>query len=164
MTGNELQPRTLELIGRLFAAKWFENVGQDLPGNVYAARSWAEAAEFAKDPEEVFHLARGEYTERLSKTARRRYQQWNNVVALIKRAVHLRTNERIDALTTFLEPSVQTAVRDHARWTILHACVESEYLDVMPAGFFLSLTDWYAAGRFPCGWFGKYPQGVLAIY
>ena len=47
---------------------------------------------------------------------------------------------------------------------ILHACIEAEYSDVYPPGFFASQAYWYCTGRFPCGWKGDFPDGQQGIY
>src|SRR5258708_2980670 len=66
-----------------------------------------------------------------------------------------------------------TVVREHAlpdifkiqvHWDIMGFCMEAEYADVCPPGFFTSIGHWYVNGHFPCGWLGAFPQGKLVIY
>jgi hypothetical protein len=47
---------------------------------------------------------------------------------------------------------------------ITGACMEAEYADVCPPGFFTSIAHWYINGHFPCGWWGAFPQGKLVVY
>jgi hypothetical protein len=161
---KKLQPRTTELIERLVAAPWFVEVGQPLPGNVYAVRSWVEAVEFARDPDEVFLEMRNEYTVRLMRASAQRHEQWNDIVMLVKRALGDRVELKLQSLTTHLDPEARRLIRKQVTWVVLHAPMESEYLDVTPARRFSPMKDWIIAGRLPCGWSGKYPQGMLAVY
>jgi hypothetical protein len=51
------------------------------------------------------------------------------------------------------------------QWDLLHLCMEAEYADVYPPGFFASHAYWYIKGHFPCGWRGgEFPNGTLIIY
>ena len=47
---------------------------------------------------------------------------------------------------------------------ILGACVELEYSDLRPLGFYPHLSAVCLQGHFPCGWDGLYPSGHLLIY
>jgi len=51
------------------------------------------------------------------------------------------------------------------QWEILGVCMEAEYADVYPPGFYASQAYWYVKGHFPCGWEGgEFPKGKLIIY
>jgi hypothetical protein len=56
------------------------------------------------------------------------------------------------------------AFEDAVQWDILHACIEAEYADVYPPGFFASQAYWYVKSHFPCGWEGEFPEGKLIVY
>jgi hypothetical protein len=49
-------------------------------------------------------------------------------------------------------------------YDITGVCMEAEYADVCPSGFFTHIGDWYLRGHFPCGWWGMFPQGRLVVY
>ncbi len=49
-------------------------------------------------------------------------------------------------------------------YDIMGLCMEAEYADVCPRGFFTSIGHWYLNGHFPCGWWGAFPQGKLVVY
>jgi hypothetical protein len=53
---------------------------------------------------------------------------------------------------------------DTVDWDILNLCMEAEYADVYPPGFYASQAYWYLKGHFPCGWQGAFPKGKLVIY
>lgn len=48
---------------------------------------------------------------------------------------------------------------DTVNWDILHLCLEAEFAEVYPPGFYASQGYWYGRGRFPCGWRGPFPNG-----
>jgi hypothetical protein len=76
--------------------------------------------------------------------------------------VVLRSREKTRAVAeTHALPKV---FEDTVQWDVLHLCMEAEYADVYPPGFFASQAYWYVAGRFPCGWEGKFPAGRLVVY
>ena len=50
------------------------------------------------------------------------------------------------------------------QWDILGACIEMEYADLCPPGFYTNLASWYVKEHFPCGWQGVFPQGMLIVY
>src|SRR5262249_31632568 len=50
------------------------------------------------------------------------------------------------------------------RWDILHLCMEAEFADVYPPGYYASQAYWYAHGHFPCGWRGEFSSGTLIVF
>jgi len=156
---------TLQFIEKIFASKWFSSIGRPVRTeiNVYVVKSWSEAFEYAKDPDQVFLYVRGDYTVSLQKRAPKRDRQWNDLVILIKKIIEPAIESKLKELDSISEDH-KIVLRDAARWTILNACLEVEFSDVMPIGFFLPFAHWYSEGRFPCGWKGDYPDGMAAIY
>lgn len=68
---------------------------------------------------------------------------------------------------------IENVVRDHnlpdsfaknVQWDILCLCMEAEYADVFPPGFYTAKGHYYANGHFPCGWQGDFPHGQFIIY
>jgi hypothetical protein len=62
------------------------------------------------------------------------------------------------------ENDLPKAFEDTVQWDIIHLCMEAEYADVYPPGFYASQGYWYAKGHFPCGWQGEFPLGTRIIY
>jgi hypothetical protein len=60
--------------------------------------------------------------------------------------------------------NLPTVFENMVQWDILGVCLESEFADLYPPGFFTSNAYWYTKGHFPCGWQGDFPQGKLMIY
>jgi hypothetical protein len=72
-----------------------------------------------------------------------------------------------------IERKIETVVRENnlpkvfratIRWDILGVCMESEYADGVPPGYYASQAYWYVKGHVPCGWQGNFPNGMLIIY
>lgn len=159
---NKLQPRTLALVEQLFSATWFCHVGEALEGDFYLVKSWAEAVEFLKDPDQIFLEAQGDFTVQLYKLASTRYQKWNDICLLVKKEIESRIDEKVAQIP--VDDISCKKIRDRVRWSILHACMESEYSDIVRPGFFCRHAELYLKGRFPCGWHGDYKHGKLAVY
>ena len=62
------------------------------------------------------------------------------------------------------ENSLPEIFNIQVNYDIAGACMEAEYADVCPPGFFTRIGHWYVNGHFPCGWWGAFPQGKLVIY
>jgi hypothetical protein len=63
-----------------------------------------------------------------------------------------------------LAENLPRAFVDTVLWDILHVCMESEFADSYPPGFYASQAYWYFKGHFPCGWEGDFPIGQIVVY
>lgn len=158
----ELKIQTRNFIDALFSEPWFGHIGEPLNDNVYVVRSWDEAVEHAEDPEEIFLDVRNDYNLALRRVAPKRAERWNEVVDLVRQKIEMEIDARVGQIDIGEGP--RKKLRDRIRWSILHACIEVEYADVLPTGFYRALSEWFRKGRVPCGWHGKYPDGSLVIY
>ena len=106
--------------------------------------------------------AANQYRTRLLEHDKQRFRDWNLLVREIKgKTVPLvlsKTKKMVDA------NQLPKGFIDTVQWDILHLCMESEYADVFPPGFFASQAFWYIKGHFPCGWKGKFPDGQLVVF
>jgi hypothetical protein len=66
----------------------------------------------------------------------------------------------INKINSYVDASrMPNEVISTVRWDMLHFCMECEYSDVFPPGFYASLMYWYVNGYFPCGWEGgEFPK------
>ncbi len=81
------------------------------------------------------------------------FNRWNDVVRGLEPAVK-----------TLVKKKIEKVIREHnlpqkpfelmVYKGILRTCIELEYRDIHPPGFFASLAWWYIRGHFPCGWKG----------
>jgi hypothetical protein len=136
----------------------------DVLGKKKATSSWPEAVESCSSPEweDLCLEAANQYRERLIERSLARYAKWNDVVLAIKPLTQALVREKtkdVIARNNLPEVFLQTVDCD-----ILHLCMEAEYADVFPPGFYASQAYWYVKGHFPCGWRGAFPQGRLVIY
>ena len=99
------------------------------------------------------------YSEQLSKVTFGRFRQWNSTVIAVKYDLEVTVFPRLRSFA-FLPNNVV----DYIQWDLLHLCLESEFSNCLPAGFFAALSYWYQAGHFPCGWAGHFPDGRHKIY
>jgi hypothetical protein len=159
-----MHPRTTEALQELEQADWFSRVGVKDTDGAIVLSSWQEAIRYCSMArwQDLCIEAANQYCERLSDRSPQHFQQWNRIVLELKPLVE-----------PFVRKKTETVVRAHklpaifeesVQWDILHLCMESEYADVYPPGFYASQAYWYAKGHFPCGWKGKFPEGKLIIY
>jgi hypothetical protein len=159
-----MHPRTRATLDELERAPWFSALGAPVSGPFVVLGSWEEAARScASGPwQDLLLEASNRYCESLARRDRERWNRWNGVVAQVKPAA-------ADLVRRKVGPVVQahalpSVVEDTVAWDILHVCMEAEYADVSPPGFFASQAYWYVHGRFPCGWDGPFPEGKLILY
>jgi len=91
-----------------------------------------------------------------------RYAQWNNIVLELKKTTVPFVQRKIEAVVR--ENNLPKVFERTVQWDILGVCIEAEYADVYPPGYYASQAYWYVKGHFPCGWEGQFPQGQLVIY
>lgn len=159
-----MQPRTKSTLDELRQAAWFASVGQPASENVSVLQSWREAVESCSSDtwEDLLLEAANQYRERLNERNPRRFMLWNQCADELKPIVVALVAEK----TRWIEQAHKLApvFRETVEWDMLHVCMEAEFADVYPPGFFASQAYWYVQGRFPCGWDGEFPDGKLIIY
>lgn len=89
-------------------------------------------------------------------------QLWNGLVDEVKKIAQPLLSRKIAAVIR--ENNLPEIFNIQVNYDITNLCMESEYTDVCPPGFFTGIGDWYLKGHFPCGWWGIFPQGMLVIY
>jgi hypothetical protein len=89
-------------------------------------------------------------------------QLWNDTVDEVKKITRPLVGRRIAAVVH--ENNLPKVFNIQVNYDITLVCMEAEYADVCPAGFFTSIGNWYVNGHFPCGWWGAFPQGKLVVY
>ena len=101
--------------------------------------------------------AANQYRERLLERSPKAFSTWNDVVDGVKPSaialVHGKTSEVVS------KHGLPDVFIHTVNWDILHLCMEAEFADVFPPGFYASQGYWYERGHFPCGWRGPFPDG-----
>lgn len=160
-----MHPRTVVALKELENASWFSRVGikKDSTTAIVLA-SWPEAIEHCSsfEWEELCLEALNQYRERLLEHSVERWNHWNEVVDEVKKLTIPLVNRKIEAVVREHDLPEVFGFQVHADINAL--CMEGEFADVYPPGFFASNGYWYVNGHFPCGWRGVFPQGRLVIY
>lgn len=159
-----MHPRTIATLNDLRLAAWFCRVGVRDTESAEVLPSWSAAVESCSSVEweNLCLEAVNRYCEKLVERAPDRFRLWNAVVNEVKPAVQELVREK--AGPTIERHSLPKVVGDCIEWDVLHVCMEAEYADIYPPGFFASQAYWYVQGHFPCGWRGDFPKGKLVIY
>jgi hypothetical protein len=158
-----MHPRTTATLAQLQSADWFANVGLHTSSAVVALADWpsAIASCASLDWENVCLEAANQYRDRLRERSAEAMGSWNDVVDQVRpfaeALVDAKTRQVIHA------HDLPKVFADTVKWDILHLCMESEFADVYPPGFYASQAYWYRKGHFPCGWRGAFPSGLLVI-
>lgn len=159
-----MHPRTTATLDRLRSADWFRNVGVQDTDAARILTSWEQAIESCSslDWENLCQEAVNQYRERIRERDTGRYNSWNEIVSAVRpnsvSLVQEKTRRVVEA------HSLPKVFVDVVNWDMLHICMEAEFADVFPPGFYGSQAYWYAVGHFPCGWEGTFPGGRLIIF
>jgi len=139
-------------------------VGEQDTTGVIVLSSWREAAEHCAsvDWENLCLEAANQYRERLVERSINRFRQWNDIAIELKKTTVPFVKRKIEPVVgaNSLPPVFEHTVQ----WDMIHLCMEAEYADVYPPGFYASHGYWHVHGRFPCGWEGAFPRGRLVVY
>ncbi len=160
-----MHPETIATLSQLDRVQWFVNVGiQEETTTTIILTSWEDALKSCTSPEweDLCLEAANQYRERLGERSMERFRKWNDIVVELKKFIIPFVHGKIKA--TVEKYSLPRRFESAVQWDILHLCMECEYADVYPPGFYAGLAYWYANSRFPCGWKGDFPKGKPIIY
>jgi len=160
-----MHPRTIATLAELENACWFSNVGIKDTSAAIVLSSWGEAIAHCVSNhwQDLIFEAANQYCERLAERSKDRFNNWNKIVGEVKNVTVSFVRRKIETLVQLqnLPPEFERTLQ----WDILHLCMEAEYSEVYPPGFFASHAYWYVKGHFPCGWQGgRFPNGTLIVY
>jgi hypothetical protein len=162
MTGVE---RALAVVDGVGAVPWFSRVGGVEGGaGSKTVKSWREAlAKVTAEPWEELQLElANQLRKRVNKVAPQRYQGWNGISGPVRARVGEIVEPPVRAFIT--EHKLAEKVWHQAQWDVMHAALEAAYSDIVPVGPYSKWLELYREGRFPCGWEGEYPKGVLLVF
>jgi hypothetical protein len=160
-----VHPRTIATLNELEKASWFSHVGKKDTRAAIVLSSWEEAGRYCASLEwqDLCLEALNQYRERLVEKSKERFLKWNEIVAEVKLITIPFVRRKIEPVV--IEHKLPKDFEGVVQWDILGVCMEAEYADVYPPGFYASQAYWYVKGHFPCGWEGKFPkEGKLIIY
>lgn len=87
---------------------------------------------------------------------------WNDLVVDIKRTTVPFVLRKIESVMH--DKALPQKFHDVIQWDVVGVCMEAEYADVFPPGFYAVLGYWYTKGHFPCGWEGEFPGGRIIVF
>lgn len=160
-----MHPRTQATLDKLRREQWFRNVGIHDTEDADVLSSWQEAIESCCSPywEEIGFEAANQYRSRLIERSPERLSRWNEIADRLRPMTQVLVREKIQVVVE--ENHLPKVFVDTVDWDILHLCLEAEFADIYPPGFFASQAYWYVSGHFPCGWRGgEFPKGKLVVY
>jgi hypothetical protein len=159
-----MHPRITSTLAELEEKEWFTNIGKHDSERVVFVSGWDAAIESCQDEKwlDLCQEAANQYRARLAERNRERFREWNERVRELKNVtiplVVRKTKKVVD------DNRLPKVFVDTVQWDILHLCMEAEFADVFPPGFYASQAYWYVNGHFPCGWKGQFPDGKLLVY
>lgn len=159
-----MRAQTTATLLQLEEANWFSAIGATDSRAVIAVASWDEAIRHCSsiDWGNLCLEAANQFRARVGEKAPERLAQWNEVARTVKRhSVPLVKRKIVEVV---ISNSLPQSFEDSVQWDILNVCMEAEYADIYPPGFYASQAYWYVKGHFPCGWKGDFPKGALVIY
>jgi hypothetical protein len=159
-----MHSRTVAMLDRLEKASWFSRVGIQEGSSAAVVTSWPEAiAQCGSiEWEDLQGEALNQYCECIARHSQERFRLWNDTVDEVKKITQPLVGRKIAAVVH--EHNLPEIFNVQVNYDITGLCMEAEYADVCPPGFFTSIAQWYVDGHFPCGWWGAFPQGKLVVY
>lgn len=159
-----MHPRTAATLDQLERVDWFTCVGVNDTATAVVLSSWQDAIEHCASTEweNLCLEAANQYCERLVERSRERFNKWNDIAVELKETTEPYVRRKIDSVVR--ANNLPKVFENMVQWDILHLCMEAEYADVYPPGYFASQGYWYSKGHFPCGWEGEFPKGKRIIY
>jgi hypothetical protein len=156
--------RTIATLDRLEKASWFSRVGVSEGPSAVIVASWPQAIELCDSAEweDLQGEVLNQYRECIQRCSKERLHLWNDTVDEVKKVTRPLVDRKIATLVR--ENKLPKIFNIQVNYDITLVCMESEYADMCPPGFFTSIGHWYVNGHFPCGWWGVYPEGKLMIY
>lgn len=157
-----MMPESRSLLDELDKREWFGSVGETIEDiSVKQVQSWDDAFRYCK----AVHYEGTAHTEALNMLSERLHQahnerynrSWNPMVMEITAHVTPIVQRHIEPIVRQFNPppEFEFSVIDDLRG----ACMELEYIDIIPPIFFTKAVEWYFKGHFPCGWEGHYRHG-----
>lgn len=110
--------------------------------------------------ENICTNAIGDITAYLTIHNKYAYREWNNVATWMKENLASTLQSQMSSLIS--EGRLEKSMEPIILYNLLAAYLY--YSDIVESQFFADMYSIYTAGKIPCGWRGKYPDGNLYIY
>lgn len=161
-----MTPRSQAFLEALADTALFAHVGEPLPASPPGVLigSWQQAVTPERQAawQRAKLEARGELTSFLAHRHEKADRRWNDLTAEVRPEIERIVKPVCDAIAA--REQLPRSPAAAARWDCVNCCMEYEYADLRAPGFYDRLGQLYLLGRFPCGYQGDYPDGILEIY
>jgi hypothetical protein len=160
--------QTKVTLAELQEADLLANAGRPIQSSgIVVVKSWQEAMNLCTSKEWDNLRLEGEnlLTEALSSRCRDRYNKtWNNTAIELNQLIAPVLTDKLDALAR--RGRLPKKVRQIIHCDVRAICMEAEYLDIVPAGWYTNhLKPWYLKGHLPCGWTGEFlREGTVMVF
>lgn len=111
--------------------------------------------------ENICTNALGDVTAYLSIHNKDAYREWNNVATWMKENLASTFQSQMSSLIS--EGRLEKSMEPIILYNLLAMASYLYYSDIVESQFFADMYSIYTAGKIPCGWRGKYPDGNLYI-
>lgn len=159
-----MHERTIATLDDLERTDWFSSVGKRDSVRANFLDSWGEAVASCEGEKwkALREEAASQYRLRLTERDMERFRAWNALVREIKATTIPLVLGKIKGVVE--DNNLPQGFINAVQWDILHLCMEAEYADIFPPGFYAAQAYWYSRGHFPCGWEGDFPGGRPIVF
>jgi hypothetical protein len=154
--------------------KWYANVGTPSPldGQVIRVRSWQEAWAILSDSDRYSSrgilLSPAELVRAARRTSPAQQAWWEEARQLLVQEVDIdyppASPEPIPGRPTADLELREALAMDYIGDTLEHVLEEIIVSDRVACTCFREQLQWLAAGYFPCGWDGRWPNGRMRVF
>src|SRR5689334_16546012 len=134
-----MKAQTLATLAQLKDAEWFSRLGIKDVKTAIVLDSWKDALDPKRfrNWESLCLEARNRYTELLMTKNKSRFNRWNEALSEVTSVVVPLVKQKSEAVMRL--NALPRKFEDTVRWDIMHLCMEAEYADVYPPGFYSAL-------------------------
>ena len=163
-----MQPQTRATLAELQQADLLANAGQPIQiSGIVVVTSWQEAMTLCTSKGWDNLRLEGEncLTVALFSRCRDRYSKtWNKTAIKLNQLLAPLLKNKFHGLAR--ERHLPRKVRQIIHCDVRAICMEAEYSDVVPAGWYTKhLKPWYLRGHLPCGWTGEFlREGTVMVF
>lgn len=158
-------PEVDHFVNTIKSSGLFFRVGLVFDGVSPQVNSWEEAVASAAcvDNRNVGIEAANQIRRQLPDPV---YQTWNLLAIPVRQLIDnvIEPVLRLHFDEGKVPQFAQVEARKSVRWDLGHYIIESEYRNYLSTNFFQGTVEYYLSGHFPCGWVGKFPNGLFLLY
>ena len=90
------------------------------------------------------------------------YDDWNNIVRIVKKEHIIPISESLRKVLQQREWPVE--IVDDISFNLISLFMANNYSDIYSDNFWDVMLHVYLSGHLPCGWVGNYPDGKIIVF